>query len=268
MHKKTLSFIAFSALGFLLILPFSRCTKTVETKTDTLIVKIDTSVNLQKNLLVYLPFNKNLADSSGNKNNGAKFGALKYTTDKNNTDSSAVLFDGTSAYILINDSGRLSPSSFTISAQVYCTSSTHQNVYSKINFSTSNTISWGLALFGGAPSYPNSASFAVLGNTVACGQFEPVAYSDLVYSMEDIQLNRWYNITCVFDKGVEKIYLNGTLRNAITRGFVTPKQCSEAQVVLGAWWQSDPLFFKGKMDEFRMYGRALNDTEIARLANL
>lgn len=257
------------AIVLFLSLPAARCTKTTETKHDTTIittvVQVDTSVNLSKGLLVYYPFNNSVADSSGNKRNGTVSGSLQYTTDKNNNPNAAAQFDGTSAYILLKDSGSLSPASFTICAQLYATTTTHENVFSKINFTNSNSISWGLALFGGAPGYANSASFGVRGNAVACGQFDPMGYSDLVYSMVDILPNQWYHVTCVFDKGVEKIYLNGTLRNAITRSFTTPKQCTEASIVLGAWWQSDLLLFKGKMDEFRMYNRALNDVEIAQL---
>jgi hypothetical protein len=251
----------------------AQCKKTVETKTDTLtirdttvtVVNTDTSVNLAKGLVLYYPFNNSVGDSSGNQRNGVISGTLQYTTDKNNMTNGAALFNGTNTYISVADNGGLSSTSFTVSAQFYTTATNQQTPFSKINFTTSNSISWGLALFGNSPGYAKSASFGVRGPAVACGSFDPMSNSDLVFSMEDIQANKWYHIACVFDKGVEKIYLNGRLRHAVTRDFTTPKQCTDAAVIVGAWYQGSPLYFAGKMDEFRMYNRALNDTEIAQL---
>jgi hypothetical protein len=154
----------------------------------------------------------------------------------------------------------------TIAAQFYTDTAVWENLFSKINFSNSNSIVWGVTLYGGNGNpYPNSASFGLRGPDAACGQFDPISLSDLVYAMVDVQPKKWYQVTCVFDNGVEKIYLNGVLRNAITRSFTTAKQCTEASMVIGAFWQNDPYFFHGKMDEFRFYNRALNEEEIAQL---
>lgn len=270
MRTAIFSTTASLAIIVFLSLMSAQCKKTVETKRDTItvrdttIVKTDTSINLSKGLLVYYPFNNNTNDLSGNQRNGVISGTLQYTTDKSSTANSAAQFNG-STYISITDNGGLSPSSFTVCGQFYATTTSHQNVFSKINYSNANSIAWGLALFGNAPGYEKSASFAVRGTSVACGSFDPVSYSDLVYSMEDIKVNQWYHVACVFDKGVQKIYLNGTLRHAFTRDFQTPKQCTDAAVILGAWYTGSPLFFNGKIDEFRMYNRALNDMEIAQL---
>jgi hypothetical protein len=261
------------AVIIFLSLTAAQCKKTVETRTDTVtirdttvtVVNTDTSVNLTNGLVLYYPFNSNVNDSSGNQRNGVISGNLQYTTDKNNTANGAALFNGTNSYISVADNGALSPASFTVSAQFYATATTQQNLASKINFATSNSASWGLALYGNAPGYAKSATWAVRGSATACGVFDAISYSDLVYSMEDIQANKWYHIAVVFDKGVQKIYLNGRLRHAVTRDFQTPKQCTDASVILGAWYQGSPLYFSGKMDEFRIYNRALNDTEIAQL---
>lgn len=261
------------AVVVFLSLTAAQCKKTVETKTDTItirdttvtVVTTDTSINLAKGLILYYPFNNNVTDSSGNQHNGTISGTLQYTTDKNNTTNGAALFNGTNSYITVADNGALAPASFTVSLQFYTTATTQQNLFSKLNFANANSITMALALFGNGPGYPKSASFGVRGSAVACGSFDPMSYSDVVYSMEDIQANKWYQIACVFDKGVEKIYLNGRLRNAITRDFQTPKQCTDAPVILGAWYQGSPYYYAGKMDEFRMYNRALNDTEIAQL---
>jgi hypothetical protein len=84
--------------------------------------------------------------------------------------------------------------------------------------------------------------------------------------MENLLLNTWYQITCVFDQGKEKIFINGVIRNTITRPFAVSKQCTQSQLVFGAWWSGDPLFYNGKLDEVRIYNRALNYREIQQLA--
>lgn len=252
----------------------AQCKKKIETKTETItirdstviVVTKDTSVNLSKGLVLYYPFNNSVGDSSGNQHNGVISGTLQYTTDKNNAANGAALFNGTNSYITVVDNGALTSASLTVSMQFYATATTTQSLFTKLNFTNGNSVSGLLALFANAPDYPKSAVFGVRGPAGACGYYDPMDYSDMVYSMEDIQTNKWYHIACVFDKGVEKIYLNGRLRHAITRNFQTLKQCPvEAPVILGAWNQINPLYYSGKMDEFRMYNRALNDTEIAQL---
>jgi hypothetical protein len=273
MRKALFSTSCTVAVIIFLSLTAAQCKKTVETKTDTVVIRdttvtvinTDTSENLTKGLVLYYPFNNSVSDSSGNQRIGTITGTLQYTTDKNNAANGAALFNGTNSYITIADNGALSPASFTISMQFYTTATNQQNLFSKLNFANANNISWACALFGNGPGYPKSASFGVRGPAVACGNFDPMSYSDVVYSMEDIQTSKWYHIACVFDKGVEKIYLNGRLRHAFTRDFQTAKQCTDAPLILGAWYQGAPLYYAGKMDEFRMYNRALNDTEIAQL---
>ena len=251
----------------------AKCKKKIETKTETITIRDttvivannDTSVNLRKGLVLYYPFNNSVGDSSGNQRNGVISGTLQYTTDKNNAANGAALFNGTNSYITVDDKGALAHASFTVSMQFYATATTTQSLFAKLNYTDATSLSGVLVLFENGPDYPKSAAFGVPRPPGACGVYEPINYSDMVYSMEDIQTNKWYHIACVFDKGVEKIYLNGRLRHAITRNFQTPNQCVDAPVILGAWNQGNPLYYSGKMDEFRMYNRALNDTEIAQL---
>jgi len=264
----------------------AQCKKKIETKTETItirdttnirdttkirdttviVVNKDTSVNLSKGLMLYYPFNNSVGDSSGNQRNGVISGTLQYTTDKNNAANGAALFNGTNSYITVVDKGGLDLASFTVSMQFYATATTTQSLFAKLNFTDATSLSSVLALFANGQDYPKSAVFGVRSTFTPCGMLDPISNSDMVYSMEDIQTNKWYHIACVFDKGVEKIYLNGRLRHAITRDFQRLKQCSmNAPVILGAWTQGSPLYYSGKMDEFRMYNRALNDTEIAQL---
>ena len=56
------------------------------------------TVDLQKGLVAYYPFNENANDESGNGNNGTIHGA-SLTTDRNGNSESAYQFDGINDYI-------------------------------------------------------------------------------------------------------------------------------------------------------------------------
>ena len=70
-------------------------------------------------------------------------------------------------------------------------------------------------------------------------------------------------IAITFDNNVQKIYLNGEL---VGYG---PKQesaiCAGEPIRLGVWWQQDPLFFTGYMDQLRIYNRVVSYKEIKEL---
>ncbi len=194
------------------------------------------------------------------------FGTLQYSTDVNNQAASAALFDGTSNYIVINDNGSLSPASITISLQFYANSSALQEMIGKFNIS-SNALSpvWSVAAFGGANISMDAIEFVALGPSAPCGSTDPITPGELVNTGGPINTNQWYQLVCTFDQGVEKIYLNGVLKGAETFSYQTLKQCTDAQLVIGCWY-GEGYHFSGKMDELRIYNRALNDREIQTLA--
>ena len=63
-------------------------------------------VNLNLGLVLYLPFNGNTLDASGNGNNATNFGAT-LTTDQWGNPNSAYLFNGTSNYMEVANSATI-----------------------------------------------------------------------------------------------------------------------------------------------------------------
>jgi hypothetical protein len=240
-------------------------TKTI-TDTVTVVDTLKLPVNLQSGLIAYYPFNGNVSDSTGNGNNGTVYGNLQYATDANNNAGGAALFDGSSSYILVNDNGKLSPDSISICLQFYENSNVHQDLVSKINFADATSPIWGIAPFGGTSANPTSVGFAILGPGIPCGSPEPIMPDNLVYSNDSIHLFQWYQLTCTFENGVEKLYLNGVFESSQHLDFNVAKQCTQAQMEIGAFWQGNPFYFNGKIDELRIYSRALNYREIQTLA--
>jgi hypothetical protein len=70
----------------------------------------------------------------------------------------------------------------------------------------------------------------------------------------------------MYHKGATQIYINGSLIYTKTGQPSKSNLCPSAQIIIGAWWNSDPLHFKGKLDNIRLYNRVLTPHEIAELA--
>jgi Concanavalin A-like lectin/glucanases superfamily len=229
-------------------------------------------INLKDGLLAYYPFSGDAGDSSGNNNHGIIVGGLVFTSDRNGKSNAAAEFDGVDDYIIANETGNLSPENITISAY-YNTSSTEiQNLLCKrqqYNTSTPETyggLSWSVNARSGVYSGFNNAQFGVPVNTGSCNSPEGINSDDLVYSLQTINPSQWYHIVCIFENGSQRMYINGKIREATVRNFNSLKQCPGGKLVIGAFVQDFPAFFKGKMDEIRIYGRALNEEEIKELA--
>ncbi len=229
-------------------------------------------VNLKDGLLAYYQFDGNTADSSGNSNHGIASGGLNFTTDKTGTANAAANFDGVDDYILANEASNLSPAAVTISAYYNTASEDIQALVCKRKtYNTSNTesysgLSWSVNARSGVFSGFNNAQFGVPVNNNNCSVVTEIVASDLVYSLQNINANNWYHIVCIFENGSQRMYINGKIRQATIRNFNTLKQCTGGQLVIGAFVKDFPALFKGKLDDLRIYGRALNEEEIKELA--
>ena len=76
------------------------------------------TVNLQKGLVAYFPFNRNANDESGNGNNGTVYGA-SLTADRNGKTNSAYSFNGNSSYIKIPHKNIYNSANLTISCWLF-----------------------------------------------------------------------------------------------------------------------------------------------------
>lgn len=237
-----------------------------DTLTDTLCAtKPDSTVNLTKGLLLYLPFSGNIADSSGNNNPTQAVGSV-LTYDAHGYANSAFGATGAGEKIYVTNNG-------------------------SIKFDTAYSISFGFMVNNnGLVTYLSMVDPATgRGPTFDIGSSLPGASNRLDWGIEDISLGcnafaandnvniadttnfipvpgSWYNLIAIYHKGSMQIYLNGKLLDA-KKGMGTQAQlCPAAKIIVGAWWDSDPQYFNGKLDNIRLYNRVLTPNEIARLS--
>jgi hypothetical protein len=78
-----------------------------------------------------------------------------------------------------------------------------------------------------------------------------------------LNTNRWYNVAAVFGGGFLKLYLNGNLIGSVAiSGSITG---DASLLTIGKNPTSNTKFFKGKIDEARVFNIALNDSQLQRM---
>jgi hypothetical protein len=219
------------------------------------------NVHLEKGLLVYLPFNGSLADSSGNANSVTSAG-MTLTYDEHGNPNHAVQGTGNGERIMVSNNGSIKfDTAFTFSVNCMLRSVRTQVIASMVNNSDGTGFT-----FETSTNIPNSAvaDFAVGKADVACDATGGSSTTDT--SQFALQPESWYNIVSVYHKGVLQLYVNGTLVSTKTGGAPTARICQDAKLIIGGWWQNDPLSINGKIDQVRLYDRVLNGDEIAELS--
>ena len=265
---------------------FSACKKTIiehdtiiKIKTDTVIKKdtvtiFDSSLcncyNLKDGLVAWYNFNNaNLKDSSGN-NNHITFNNAIPTTDRFGKANNAYLFDGSSNYMKAANSTSLNPpTSISLMAIVkingyYAGGCTANQIFGKgwndyINGFYALRF-WSKALCSG-PVDTTKEFFAD-----GYGDYTDRTGADDNTSSY-IQSNKWYNVIFTADSGLSKIYVNGVLKNTYHGHAVFNP--NDQELFIGK--HGDPIYpywFKGVIDELRIYNRALCQGEVNQLNNL
>lgn len=222
-------------------------------------------VNLTQGLVAYYPFNGNANDVSGNGNHGVLKNGTALTADRFGSPNAAFFFDGIDDFIQVPNSSTLNQSqAMTVVAYFYPEQSGTQTIVGKIDYTQPSGTQFQFAmdyaprpgiLYGVNPSNNGCIGAGTNGAYVSTGG-------------GNVALNQWYCAVATFDNGVMRFYVNGTLIQTTNSGFTTLNACANATIQIGSWWSGDPQRFKGKIDDVRIYNRALNQQEVMALCPL
>ncbi|HVV25855.1 MAG TPA: LamG domain-containing protein [Candidatus Saccharimonadales bacterium] len=204
-------------------------------------------------------FTGNARDATPYSNNGTVSGAT-LTADRFGNANRAYSF-GPNTKIDLADTAALNPTTaLTISAWIYPTAlanATNYNIFAKQVWGSK--LGYRLALFG-------NTTCANL-NCLAIGVGDGTHQTETGTSGVDITgLNQWYMVTGVFAAGTLKLYLNGSLAYTTTTP-VTSIAPSGTGADIGAH-NPGSEYFAGKIDDVRLYNRALSAADIQALYNL
>ncbi|MBS3172558.1 LamG domain-containing protein [Candidatus Woesearchaeota archaeon] len=240
-------------------------------------ITINQSDSLNQGLVLYFHFDKlpqygesnNLVcDFSGNDNVAVVENAVWGQAGKFN---GSFDFNGVNTRIIVPDSAMLSPSTtgkFTATFFVKFTNTvfsggggTNDYLHYMGKGSSSQGYEWVFRQYNGSnPSNrPNRLSFYAFNLTGGWGAGS--------YVQEPINTSQWVFMTGVIDGTHTKIYKNGVLKDQDPlSGYGIVMQDGSAPLVIGT--SDGNSYFKGTVDELRVYNRALTTAEINQIYQL
>lgn len=205
-------------------------------------------------------------DSSGHNNTGTLNGTVGLVSGKWDH---ALGFDGTSGYVDVPDATSLDiPGSLTVEAWVYPTviPSRYMTIISKENSSQPFNVNYNLHITGDAHlRFAVTFNDSVTADPALVGASECSPGGCTLTGVGTITPGVWHHIAAVYDETAKSVtlYLDGVLDGA--SDFETDGQpTTNAQdVFIGRrHYTSLPNFFIGKIDEVRIWDRALTPEEI------
>jgi hypothetical protein len=210
-------------------------------------------------LVAYHPFNGNANDESGNGNNGTVNGAT-LTSDRFGNANKSYSFNGTSNYVEVLDSPILRfNNSFSISLWVSLTSPYRLNYNMMlIGKALGSEYRDSYAIYTGYWTGGDTAVMAAYCNNSSC------VGNDNNFSLHQ---NTWYNITWVFDKtlNVESFFTNNNLIKSQTISGTIGYDNHSLTIGNDFSYGVAAEFLAGKLDDIRIYNRALSGAEIQTL---
>ena len=208
-------------------------------------------VNAQ-NLVAYYPFNGNANDESGNENQETVYGAT-LTTDRFGNLESAYEFDGIDDFIQVTNSNSLdiTGNELSINMWLYNDNPDTSNLWKGISKGGYDIGNGYELIYTNDPS--NSGGKLAL--NIGGGGYNVSSFN--TYS------NQWIMLTGTFNNGVVKIYINGIEQFIGLQGTINLVS-STSDLFIG---QRNPAnnydgFVKGKIDDLKIYNKALTQEEI------
>ncbi|HEY4798059.1 MAG TPA: LamG domain-containing protein, partial [Bacteroidia bacterium] len=223
------------------------------------------TANLDSGLVAYYSLSGNANDLSGNGYNGIVNGAT-LTSDRFGNANNAYNFDGSSSYILIGDpvpAGLQIQNQIALDAWIYATSYPGSSTLGLIVGSQCD----GCGSVG--------ASIFLDGRTNSDGMTNPAGHIHFqigngswhqANTNSAVPLNQWVHIVATRKANEDaKIYFNGVLQPSTSVAWTGGISYSGTMIGMGKQKDISNRYFNGKIDEIRIYNRAITPTEVLLL---
>lgn len=208
--------------------------------------------NFNEGLIAYYPLDGDADDYSGNNNNGTIMGGVTSSTDRFGNANSAMQFNGIDGYIEVPNSPSLqSPTNeITIASWLYVESFPGLQALGIVEKTNSN-------LQGGQ----YALSYQTWGNDGL--YFNHSNGSQGSYAPITLDFSRWYFVAITYDGTTVITYLDGIpIASQNVPGPIVP---DDNPLTLGLESPGQTEYLHGKLDEVRIYNRALSQQEILSL---
>ena len=213
--------------------------------------------DLNSGLTAFFPFNGNANDESGNANHGTVNGAI-LTEDRQGNDASAYSFDGVNDYISIPDSDLIDfeyNQNFTVALWIKAAT---------IQPDRGNTDNDIVEKWSGGTSYPYVIRYGNRTGKVYVARYSrPNSFG--IHSTTSINDNQFHHIAFIKDGENLTLYIDG-IPNGTSIDKSTDTKNNSA-LFLGKRG-SNINYFKGVIDELRIYNRAISASEIQDISEV
>lgn len=221
---------------------------------------------LSDGLIANFPLNGNAVDVSMNGLNGTVYGAMP-TTDRFGTPGSALQFDGQSWIQVpsnpkLNPSGQLTVAAWLNTDQLPSDANTSAYYAAQYAIAKGRDSQPGCYLLGISPAWdmPDPLQGARIGFVIQDVNFTAPA----LYSTTFVQKGQWYFVVGTYDGNSIKLYVNGALEAQVFINMTLG--ANDNSLFIGHHDRQDfPYWFHGKIDDIRIYSRALNSGEVDEL---
>ena len=209
------------------------------------------SLNLQ-GLIAYYSFNGDANDTSGNQHNGITLGA-SLTDDRLGNPESAYLFDGVDDHITVLNAPELQAGLKPLSVTLWFNS--HDLKWDPLvsKFLNNSSKDWGIRIREGYLEFGSENGTSAFADYV-CRQ-----------ASKTIQPVQWYFAAFVASEPTVSLYLNGE-PVGVCSDFVNKWVSTIADVEIGRDGYGKH-YFRGIIDDVRIYNRVLTEQEITQLYN-
>ncbi|MDP2385356.1 MAG: LamG-like jellyroll fold domain-containing protein [Bacteroidota bacterium] len=218
-------------------------------------------------LISYWPFNGNADDASGNNHNGVVNGAT-LTNDRFGNPNKAYSFNGINNNIVVADANDLSfvTNEFTVSFWIYSNSTSNIAILGKRGSTTSDFEYLFRKVVASDPTYGNKLAIS---NWNLAGTAYPYLISASNYTVDDtIAAQQWENWTVTANGTILKAYKNGTFKFSYARDPGTSLANGPGSLTIGSGGAFNTTYYmNGKLDDIRIYNRALDSMEVNAIAN-
>jgi Concanavalin A-like lectin/glucanases superfamily len=195
-------------------------------------------------------FAGNTDDTSGNGHHGVLHGAT-WTTDRFGNANCALHFDGTDDFVSIDPPPRIDETAFAVSVWArYEPREVRQWSNTIIAQDDGNDENQSRRVFQLSTFYGRIVWHRMIGAR------DPICW-------RPIPSDTWLHVTAVYENGEHRIYVDGEFHDSIQHGFWTH---ARQPIHIGRKGTNEPqFFFRGDIDDVRLYNRALHDDDIGAL---
>lgn len=230
-------------------------------------------------LIASWPMNASFADVSGNGHNGTAY-FVANGAGRTGSSNTAMIFNGASSYIDIPYQADLNvntSNNYTICAIVkpmgYNTDTTCQRSHIFARGALATTGSYSMYYFDGAYDNNNCVTFDTSKNVFAAsaGMTSGGNFASAWQYTPRIVSNTWYTVCVTYSGNRMKVFVDGVQKSSYNMGGGPGIGSSTDGAVIGANFDptnsNRPNWFKGYIDDMRIYSRVLADSEIMEYHN-